>query len=69
MFDKAQSKPPNRGDVKSMNNNEILVMAGIAAAQKWDIDLTKVNVMIVDSLAIAILQNKDEIIGSIEFEY
>jgi hypothetical protein len=105
----------------------ILVMAGIAAAQKWDIDLTRVNVKIVNNLepfkvtkpfpqsisaplqkavpfppddmfffesydkathwacgdaqfwlawgpvtntlAIAILQNKDEIIGSIEFEY
>jgi hypothetical protein len=33
-----------------MNNNEILVMAGIAAAQKWDIDLTEVNVKIVNNL-------------------
>ncbi len=30
-------------------NNKILVMAGIAAAQKWDIDLTKVNVTIVNN--------------------
>ncbi|KKK97432.1 hypothetical protein LCGC14_2652780, partial [marine sediment metagenome] len=31
-------------------NNEILVMAGIAAAQKWNIDPTRVNVKFVDSL-------------------
>lgn len=31
-------------------NNEILVMAGIAAAQKWDIDLTKIKIKFVDSL-------------------
>ena len=31
-------------------NNEILVMAGIAAAQKWNIDLTKVNVTIANNL-------------------
>ncbi len=31
-------------------NNEILVMAGIAAAQKWDIDLSKVNVTITNNL-------------------
>ena len=108
-------------------NNEILVMAGIAAARRWDdIDLTRVKIKFVDSLepffvsipqrfdmtnppslirsrtqvenmifqsdngtrwrkdniefwlawgpvtntlAIAILQRKDEIVGCIEFEY
>lgn len=38
-------------------NNEILVMAGIAAAQKWDIDLTKVNVKFVDSLEPFLVSN------------
>ena len=31
-------------------NNKILVMAGLAAVQKWDIDLTKINIKFVDSL-------------------
>lgn len=33
-----------------MTKNETLIAAGIIAAQKWDIDPTRVNIKIVDSL-------------------
>ncbi|KKL23869.1 hypothetical protein LCGC14_2421100, partial [marine sediment metagenome] len=47
---------PKAGDLWNVRapredmSNEILVMAGLAAVQKWDIDLTKINIKFVDSL-------------------